>query len=61
MNIEDRVKELEEALKWYIEEDEINEGDPENLYWTEGKYRAMLLLGMTVEYPDWWLQNFDEK
>lgn len=44
-----RINELEEMLKWYIEEDEINEGDPDNQYWIDGKHRAMKLLGMEIE------------
>lgn len=36
-------------LRWYVEEDEINEGDPENEYWVKGKYKAMKLLGMGIE------------
>ena len=42
-------KELEEMLRWYVEEDEINEGDPENEYWVDGKHKAMKLLGMEIE------------
>lgn len=44
-----RIQKLEEMLRWYIEEDEINECDPENEYWIEGKHKAMRLLGMDVE------------
>lgn len=44
-----RIEELEEMLRWYIEEDEINESDPENEYWVEGKHKAMKLLGMEIE------------
>lgn len=44
-----RIKELEEMLRWYVEEDEINEFDPENEYWVEGKHKAMNLLGMEIE------------
>ncbi len=43
------TQQLEESLRWYIEEDEINECDPENEYWIEGKHKAMRLLGMDVE------------
>lgn len=49
LKAEARIEELEEMLKWYIEEDEINEGDPENQYWIDGKHKAMKLLGMEVE------------
>lgn len=45
---EARIEELEEMLKWYVEEDEIHEGDPENQYWVDGKHKAMKLLGMDV-------------
>ena len=44
-----RIEELEEMLKWYIEEDEIHEGDPENQYWIDGKHKALKLLGMEIE------------
>lgn len=47
-----RIRELEEMLRWYIEEDEINECDPENQYWIDGKHKAMRLLGMQVEQED---------
>lgn len=40
-----RIKELEEMLQWYVDEDEIHEGDPENAYWIEGKHKAIELLG----------------
>ena len=44
--LHDRIQALEEVLKWYVEEDEINQGDPENQYWIDGKHKAMKLLGM---------------
>lgn len=44
-----RINQLEEMLKWYIDTDEIHEGDPENQYWIDGKHKAMKLLGMDVE------------
>ena len=46
---ESYIKELEEMLRWYVEEDEVNEGDPENEYWVKGKHKAMKLLGMEIE------------
>lgn len=49
LKAEARIEELEEMLKWYIDTDEIHEGDPENQYWIEGKHKAMKLLGMEVE------------
>lgn len=49
LKAEARIEELEEMLKWYIEEDEIHEGDPENQYWIDGKHKAMKLLGMEIE------------
>ncbi len=49
LKAEARIDELEEILKWYIEEDEINEGDPDNQYWVDGKHKAMKLLGMGIE------------
>lgn len=44
-----RIEELEEMLLWYVEEDEIHEGDHENQYWIDGKHKAMKLLGMGIE------------
>lgn len=41
--------ELVEALKWYVAEDEINEGDPENEYWVAGKNRAKEILRMVEQ------------
>ena len=32
--------ELLGALKWYVENDDVNEGDPENEFWTNGLNRA---------------------
>jgi len=39
------IRALKEMLQWYVDEDEINEGDPENEYWTQGKHKAIALLG----------------
>lgn len=52
VHYEARIKQLEEMLRWYIEEDEINECDPANQYWIDGKHKAMRLLGMQVEEQD---------
>lgn len=41
--------ELVEALKWYVAEDDINEGDPENEYWIAGKNRAKEVLRMVEQ------------
>lgn len=49
LKAEARIGELEDMLKWYVEEDEIHEGDPENQYWINGKHKAMKLLGMEIE------------
>lgn len=49
LKAEARIEELEEMLKWYVEEDGIHEGDPENQYWINGKHKAMKLLGMEIE------------
>lgn len=48
LKAEARIEELEEMLKWYAEEDEIHEGDPDNQYWIDGKHKAMKLLGMEI-------------
>lgn len=39
------VQELRDMLQWYIDEDEVNEGQEGNEYWTEGKQKAIELLG----------------
>ena len=44
-----RINKLEEMLRWYVEEDEIHGGDPENRYWIDGKHKAMKLLGTEIE------------
>jgi len=41
--------ELVEALKWYVAEDDINESDPENEYWVDGKKRARAILKMVEQ------------
>lgn len=46
---EARIEALEEILRWYVEEDEINEWQEGNEYWVEGKHKAMRLLGMEIE------------
>jgi hypothetical protein len=44
--LEQKNKELEECLKWYVKEDDTNMGNPHNEPWAEGKKRAMKALGM---------------
>lgn len=44
LKAEARIEKLEEMLQWYVDEDEIHEGDPENQYWIDGKHKAMKLL-----------------
>ena len=34
------IDELVQSLQWYVDEDEINEGDPDNEYWVAGKHAA---------------------
>jgi hypothetical protein len=34
------IDELVHSLQWYVDEDEINEGDPDNEYWVAGKHAA---------------------
>jgi hypothetical protein len=38
------IDELVQLLQWYVDEDEIHEGDPENKYWVDGKHEAEALL-----------------
>jgi hypothetical protein len=38
------IDELVQSLQWYVDEDEIHEGDPENKYWVDGKHEAEALL-----------------
>ena len=43
----EREKELVEALQWYVDEDETNEGgewDEKNAYWLAGRNRARAIL-----------------
>ena len=45
----EKVSELAECLKWYVENDDTNEGgkwEESNSGWLEGKRRAMRALGM---------------
>jgi hypothetical protein len=35
-----KAPELLKCLRWYVENDETNEADPENEYWIDGKNRA---------------------
>jgi hypothetical protein len=44
--------ELKECLRWYVENDDTNEGgkwEESNAHWLEGKRRAMRALGMEEE------------
>lgn len=47
--LQERIKQLEQALAWYVKEDDTSEGMPGNEYWVEGKHRAMKLLGMEID------------
>lgn len=38
------VNDLVDMLQWYIDTDEVNECDPENEFWTQGKQSAIKLL-----------------
>ena len=47
VKLESRIEELENALRWYVENDDVYEGgewDSKNEYWIEGKRRAEKLL-----------------
>ena len=37
------IDELVQSLQWYVDEDEIHEGDPDNEYWVAGKHAAQSL------------------
>jgi hypothetical protein len=41
---EEIIKELTECLEWYVEEDDVIEGDSENSYWIKGKAKAISAL-----------------
>jgi hypothetical protein len=41
---EEIIKELTECLEWYVEEDDVIEGDSENSYWLKGKAKAISVL-----------------
>ena len=50
--LQNKNQELEAALRWYVENDEVNEGgqwEVENAFWLAGKRRAMKILGMETE------------
>jgi hypothetical protein len=50
MSDKERIEALETALRWYVVNDETNEGghwDEENAFWIEGKRNAEKLLGIT--------------
>lgn len=44
----EREKELVEALQWYVDEDETNEGN-ENAYWLARRNRARAILSKLKE------------
>ena len=47
IKLESRIEELENALRWYVENDDVYEGgewDSKNEYWIKGKRRAEKLL-----------------
>ena len=49
---EEKIAELHEALRWYVENDDTNEGgkwEESNVSWLRGKRRAMRALGMETE------------
>jgi len=39
------IDELVQSLQWYVDEDEINEGQEGNEYWVAGKHAAEELIG----------------
>ena len=41
---EEIIKELTECLEWYVEDDDVIEGDSENSYWLKGKAKAISVL-----------------
>jgi hypothetical protein len=50
--LRERIKKLEELLRWYVENDDTNEGgrwEEENAYWLRGKRAAQKLLGIPEE------------
>lgn len=58
-NVEQLCRELIECLQWYVDEDDVNEGFPDNKYWIDGKHRAIRtikkavdVLDMGYEYPN---------
>ena len=46
--LEERIKKLEEALRWYVENDDTNNSEY-NEYWWNYKIKAMKLLGMHTD------------
>lgn len=41
---QEEIDELVKCLRWYVQEDDINEGDPGNQTWIDGKRRAEAIL-----------------
>jgi hypothetical protein len=57
-----RIAQLEEALLWYVHNDDVSEGgkwEQENEYWLEGKRNAQKLLE-TSNITDTWLSDHDK-
>lgn len=46
------IDELVQSLQWYVDEDEIHEGDPENKYWVDGKHEAEALLDRAKQFME---------
>ena len=47
------AKRLREALEWYVREDDVNEGDPDNAYWVEGRRFAEAVLAESYGSEVW--------
>lgn len=50
--LQERIKKLEDLLRWYVENDDTNEGghwEVTNAYWLKRKRAAQKLLGIPEE------------
>lgn len=46
------IDELVQSLQWYVDEDEINEGQEGNEYWLDGKHEAEALLDRAKQFME---------
>lgn len=52
LSLKHRVTELEEALRWYVENDDTSVGQSGNEFYEEGLFKAQDLLGIPRSRPE---------